>query len=143
MYPRSTWDNTSGKLILGNPIFGLELWIKKIDNNDDSWHHKILNISTSNEFAQSLKDALAAEDENKCLIIYRKENQNKYIVKVDDCNKKKVVVCKAKSNKPDNNELEETFPCISKQSNSRKKRQTAFDNFKSEGFGEKEYEEGK
>ena len=77
------------------------------------------------------------------MIIYRKENQNRYIVKVNDCKKNKVVVCKTKSNKPDNNELEETFPCISKQSNSRKKRQTVFDNIKSEGLGEKEYEEGK
>ena len=119
------------------------MWIKKIDDNDGSWHHKILNISTSNEFTQSLKAALAVKDENKCLIIYKEENQNRYIVKVDNCNKKKVVVCKTKSNKPDNNELEETFPCISKQSNSRKKRQTSFNDIKSEGFGEKEYKEGK
>ena len=119
------------------------MWIKKIDNNDDSWHHKLLNTSASNEFTQSLKDALAVKDENKCLIISREESRNKYIVKVDDCNKKKVVVCKTKSNKPDNNDLEETFPCISKQSDSRKKRQAVFDDMKTEGFGEKEYEEGK
>ena len=117
--------------------------MKNIDDNDDIWHHKLLNTSASNEFTQSLKDALAVKGENECLIIIREENRNKYIVKVDDCNKKKVVVCKTKSNKPDNNDLEETFPCISKQSDSRKKRQTVFDDMKSEGFGEKEYEEGK
>ena len=111
--------------------------------NDDSWHHKLLNESHSNAFGKSLQDTLKAADENKCLMIYKKESQNNYIVKLDECKKNKVVVCKTKSSKPDNNELGETFPCISKPSNSRKKRQASINNFKLEGLGEGRYDEGR
>ena len=82
-------------------------------------------------------------DENQCLVIHREENQNKYRVKVENCKEYKVVVCKTESTKPDNNELEETFPCISKQSNARKKRQSSFDSSKIEGFGENGNQKGK
>ena len=82
-------------------------------------------------------------DENQCLLISREENQNEYRVKVENCQEYNVVVCKTESNKPDNNELEETFPCISKQSNARKKRQSSFDGSKMEGLGENGDQKGK
>ena len=82
-------------------------------------------------------------DENQCLVIYREENQNKYRVKVEKCQEYNVVVCKTESTKSDNNELEETFPCISKQSNARKKRQSSFDGSKMEGLGENRNQKGK
>ena len=81
-------------------------------------------------------------DENQCLVIYREENQNKYGLKVENCQEYNVAVCKTESTKADNNELEETFPCISKQSNARKKRQSSFDGFKMEGFRENGNQKG-
>ena len=82
-------------------------------------------------------------EENQCLVIYREQNKNQYRLKVETCQEYKVVVCKTESTKPDNNELEETFPCISKQSNARKKRQSSFDSFKIEGLGENGNQKGK
>ena len=108
----------------------------------DGWHNQLLNINGTNGFAMGLKEALSKANKDHCFITYKDNNEIKYSVGIDNCNRNKAVLCKTEASKPDETQLEDAFPCISKESKSRKKRQIHSEDITLEGIVENSNDKG-
>ena len=77
-----------------------------------------------------------------CLTLQKEGNEKKYSFNTGDCSQKKSVVCHLSNVKSTSSDLLPSFPCMSQNSTSRRKRSTSLDEFKSEGLGENEIGKG-
>jgi hypothetical protein len=119
------------------------LWLKTEPRINDTWYYKLTNSSNiQNNIANDLKDVIMTVRNGNCLTLKKEGNEKKYSFTNGDCNEKKSVVCHISNVKSTSSELLPSFPCMSQNSTSRRKRSTSLDEFKSEGLGENEIGKG-
>ena len=115
------------------------MWLKTESRINDTWYYKLTSSpNIQNNFAKDLKNVVTELTDGKCLTLKKEDSEKNSSFNIGHCSEKKSVVCHIPNAKSTSSELLPSFPCMSQNSTSRRKRSTSLDEFKSEGVGENE-----